>query len=125
MSKIELLRLFKENLSGFLETLTEQFPKENDFKILKIIVRDQMPVEESLKIFSKTILPYSQMVLSKDDTFFLEKCGSILGGFDVNSNKVDHFKRIWTSGQLDDEDKENLWMWFKLFLNIAEQYSKL
>ena len=38
---------------------------------------------------------------------------------------MDHFKKIWTSDTLTEDDKENLWKWFKLFLDIAIEYDKV
>ena len=124
MNKIQLLQMFKQNLLAFLDTMVEQFPEENDFRIFKVLVND-IPVEESLKYFSQVILPHADKVLKKDDTFFVNECSNILSGFNVNSQKTDHFKKIWLSPRLDAEDRENLWKWFKLFLNIAQQYKKL
>ena len=124
MNKIQLLQMFKQNLLAFLDTMMEQFPEENDFRIFKVLASD-LPVEESLKCFSQVILPHSEMVLKKDDDFFLTKCSELLGNFNVNSNKVDHFKKIWMSPKLDSDDRDALWKWFKLFLNIAQQYEKI
>ena len=43
----------------------------------------------------------------------------------VTKDEMDHFKKIWTSETLTEDDKENLWKWFKLFLDIAIQYDKV
>lgn len=119
MEKIEILKLFKTNLIKFLDALIEQFPSETDFIIVRIFLSEQVPIEEVIKIFSSRILPYKQMVLSKDDKFFLN-CNDIFEG--LGKDKVSYFKNIWISPQITIEDKEQIWRWFKLFVNLTEKY---
>jgi len=40
-------------------------------------------------------------------------------------NKVNHFKKICISGNLDYDDKDNIWKWFNRFLRIAQYYIKI
>jgi hypothetical protein len=37
-------------------------------------------MEEALRNFTIIILPHKDMVLNKDEEFFLTKCGSLLSG---------------------------------------------
>ncbi len=125
MNTEELVRLFKERLEAFLNILIEQFPKEKDFILIQLALRSNMVnMEECLKDFTSIILPHKDMVLNKNEDFFLTKCKALLSGTKVDSEQVDHFKRIWTSDTLTEDDRENLWKWFKFFLNIAIQYDK-
>ena len=126
MNKDELVRLFKHRLLTFLDILIEQFPKERDFPLLKLGIKTRMvSVKDTLKEFTAGILPHKEMVLNKDEEFFLTKCGSLLSGTEVTTDELDHFKKIWTSDSLTEDDKENLWKWFKLFLDIAVEYDKV
>ena len=126
MNKPELVKLFKERLLTFLDILIEQFPKERDFPLLKFGINTRMvSVKDTLKEFTTVIIPHKEMVLNKDEDFFLTKCGSLLSGTEVTKDEMDHFKKIWTSDSLTEDDKENLWIWFKLFLDIAIQYDKV
>ena len=126
MNKAELGRLFKDRLEAFLNVLIDQFPKEKDLVIFQLAVRGNMlDMEDALKGFARVILPHKDMVLNKDEQFFLTKCTSLVSGTDVKSDQVDHFKRIWTSNTLTEEDRENLWKWFRLFLKIATEYDSL
>jgi len=127
MNKGELVRLFKDRLEAFLNVLIDQFPTEKDLVMLQLVVRGNViDSEKALYNFTTIILPHKDMVLNKDEEFFLSKCGSLLSGsiVKVKAEKVDHFKRIWLSETLTKEDRENLWRWFKLFLNIAIEYDK-
>ena len=126
MNKAELGRLFKDRLEAFLNVLIDQFPKEKDLVIFQLAVRGNMlDMEDALKGFARVILPHKDMVLNKDEEFFLTKCASLVSGTDIKSDQVDHFKRIWTSNTLTEEDRENLWKWFRLFLKIATEYDSL
>ena len=127
MNREELTRLFKDRLEAFLNVLIDQFPTEKDLVMLQLIVRGNVIDSDlALKNFTTIILPHKDMVLKKDEEFFLSKCGSLLSGslVKVKADTVDHFKRIWLSDTLNDEDRESLWRWFKLFLNIAIEYDK-
>lgn len=126
MNKPELVKLFKERLLTFLDMLIEQFPKERDFPLLKLGINTRMvSVKDTLKEFTTVIIPHKDMVINKDEDFFLTKCSSLLSGTNVTNDEMDHFKKIWTSEGLTEDDKENLWKWFKLFLDIAIQYDKV
>lgn len=121
MSKTEVLIMFRKNLLDFLSNLIKQFPKEGDFVLLKILLSDQIPIEEAMKIFSERILPYVDMIKSKDERFFLESTDLFEG---VANDKVNYFRNIWLSPSLNQDDKDNLWKWFRLFANLAVKYSQ-
>lgn len=128
MNKEELVRIFKERLEAFLNVLIDQFPSEKDFVILQLGIRGEIiPSENTLFNFTKAIVPYKDMVLNKDKEFFLTKCDTVLLSMysDKLKNKnTNYFKRIWGSETLTEDDRNNLWKWFKLFLNIAIEYDK-
>jgi ubiquitin len=121
LSKTELLIMFRKNLLDFLSNLIEQFPKEGDFVLLKILLSDQIPIEEAMKIFSERILPYVDMIKNKDERFFLESTDLFEG---VANDKVNYFRNIWLSPSLNQDDKDNLWKWFRLFANLAVKYNQ-
>jgi hypothetical protein len=121
MSKTELLIMFKNNLLDFLSNLIEQFPKEGDFVLLKILLSDQVPIDEAMKIFSDRIIPYVDMIKARDERFFLESTDLFEG---IANDKVNYFRNIWLSPNLNQEDKDNLWKWFRLFSNLAVKYSQ-
>ena len=121
-SKVELLIIFKDNLIKFLNAIIEQFPNEGDFVILRIMLSDQIPVEDAMKIFADRISPYVYMIKNKDERFFLESTDLFEG---LAKDKVNYFRNIWLSKQLNEEDREELWKWFRLFANLAVKYKEL
>ena len=120
-TKIELLAVFKENLIKFLDAIIEQFPKEGDFILLRIILSEQVPINDAMKIFTQRILPHVEMIKNRDERFFLESTDLFEG---LTKEKVAYFKNIWTSNSLTAEDREQLWKWFRLFANLALKYNE-
>jgi len=122
MSKFEILKLFRQKLIEFLDALVEKLPKERDIVVLRVLFSDQIPIEKAIEVFSSRILPYEDMVINKDERFFLE-CSDLFEG--VKGDKVHYFKNLWTSPTFTEEDKEVLWQWFKCFLKLALKYKAI
>ncbi len=119
---VDLLRYFKNKLIDFLNELCELLPKEADLICLRIMFENQIPIEEAMKIFAKRIMPYKDLVLAKDEKFFLD-CGDLFAG--IKKEKVSYFKELWLSKDLSQQNREALWKWFQLFLKIAIKYSEM
>lgn len=126
MNNKELLKLFKSNVLSFLDNVISVFPKETHFIFFKLAVKSGLVSEKKiLKDFSEIIIPHKEMVLQRNEEFFLTKCKSLVSNLpNVKDDDVDHFKNMWTSEQLTDEDRENIWKYFILFLNIALKYEE-
>jgi hypothetical protein len=125
MSEFDLLRMLKTQLVNFLDELIESFPGEPDFVIFRIFVENQLPVVDIMKYIIEHLCPLQEMIKNRDDKFFLEN--NILFQ-EMESGKIDrvnHFKRLWTSGKLDKSDKETIWKWFASFINIANKYKNI
>jgi len=61
-----------------------------------------------------------KMVKERNETFFLEH-----NIFDyLGKDKVNNFKKLWRSGNLDDEDKEVVWKWIDSFIFLGDKYAK-
>jgi hypothetical protein len=126
LQKIDILKKFKDSLINFVEALIEQFPNESDFYLLRLVINDA-PTEATMCNVGRSIVPHSDMIISRNEIFFLEECGKILknsAGVNIENSKIDHFKKIWTSPILTDEDREQIWRWFKLFLKLSKEYQK-
>jgi hypothetical protein len=119
LSRLDVMKLFKTKIVEFLDALIEQFPHEGDFIILRVFLAEQIPIQDVVEVFARRIIPFSDIVRKKDEKFFLE-CEDVFKG--LGKDKVSYFKNIWTSGNLDEDDKENIWKWFHLFLSLSENY---
>lgn len=122
MDEVKLLQTLHKDLVSFLDSLIESFPEEGDLVIARFAIKDQFPIKDIMKYIIDKLLPLKSNVDNRDNNFFLEN--NIL--FEqLEDNKVNHFKKIWMSGNLDDEDKDNIWKWFDRFLKIAQYYVKI
>jgi hypothetical protein len=121
--KLQLMHEFRSQLVFFLDELIEQFPSEGDFVIIRIFIKDQIPVYDVIGRFIRDLLPLKEKVQTRDQSFFLENTLLYTGG-NVATDKINHFKELWLSKQLDDTDREVIWKWMDLFISIAHKYYK-
>ena len=125
MSEILILKEFKKNLICFLDELIDQFPTEGDLIRLRIYFNDQVDIKEVIEGFThhlnKDDQAIKQNIKDRNDAFFLDN--SIFDCF--GKPKVLHFKRIWRSPHLDQDDKKTIWKWIDSFVFLSEKYSKL
>lgn len=125
MSEIEILKKFKDTVISFLDELIGQFPEEADLVIFRIFLKDRVPIIEVIKYFVRKVLPLKKMIEDRDEDFFLNHCTLME---DINNQntkgKINHFKKLWRSETLDDEDKEVVWQWFDIFVTLSEKYQK-
>jgi hypothetical protein len=124
MSETLILQEFKNNLITFFDELIDQFPTEADLVIIRIFLKDQIPIEEVINIFINTINKdgqrFKKMIKDRNENFFLES-----NIFDsISKTKVVHFKKLWRSNSLDDDDKKIIWKWIDSFVYLGEKYIK-
>ena len=124
MSEIEVLKEFKTQIISFLDELVSQFPEEGDLVLLRLFITNQIPIKDAMDSFNHKINTNNQelrkMVKDRKETFFLDH-----NAFDfIGKEKVTHFKNVWRSGRLDDEDKRVIWNWIDAFIYLGDKYTK-
>lgn len=124
-SQIQLLETAKSNFHTnfveFIDELIELFPKEKDLIMIRLFVKDCIPVETILNSFITHVLPRKELVENRDDSFFTTN--SVFEIIDkVNPNR---FKMLWKSSSLDQEDRDIIWQWFDTFIALVEMYQKI
>jgi hypothetical protein len=126
MSEIEILQQFKNSLISFLDELIVQFDQEPDLVIFRIFLKDRVPIVDVMKYFMYKILPFKSMVKNRNEDFFLNHYSFMedLQKDKEKKGKINHFKKLWRSGRLDDEDKSIVWKWFDSFIFLTEKYQK-
>lgn len=125
MSETQILTVFKSSLLAFFQELIDQFPAEGDLLVIHIFLDNQIPIKEVMDIFTHKLNRDGQllktMVKERNEDFFLEH-----NLFDaLGKNKVSHFKKLWTSGMLDKENKQVVWSWIDSFIDLSDRYSKV
>jgi hypothetical protein len=121
--KMQLMYEFRNQLVNFLDELIEQFPEESDLYIIRIFLKDQIPVYDVLGRYIRDLLPLKKIVDERDEKFFLQN-DVLYEQSGVALNKVNNFRQLWSSDKLDDNDREVIWQWMDLLNNIGGQYYK-
>ncbi len=120
MSNLACLQKFKKSLINFLDELISQFPDEADLIILRILIKDQIPIQTVMENMKIKLVTCRKMVENRDEEFFLQN-NSLFS--DVSKSKVNHFKKIWRSDHLDDDDKKCIWLWMDAFIKLSDEYN--
>jgi hypothetical protein len=121
--RIRYMKEFRDQLVVFLDELIEQFPYEGDFVIIRIFIKDQLPIYDVIGRFIRDLLPLKEQVIKRDANFFIQN-SLLYTGASLAEEKVNHFKNLWLSNKLDDNDRDIIWKWMDLFISIAEKYYK-
>ena len=124
MSELQLLQTFKNQIINFLDELIQQFPNQAEFVIIRVFVKDQIPLADVLGRFIKECLDFHDQIKRKDEKFFLESdiIVNALGGNQMGLDVMDKLRELWRSDSLDQEDRDMVWRWLDLFFSIAQKY---
>lgn len=125
MSETEILQEFKKQLLSFFDELIGQFPQEGDLVLIRLFITNQIPIKDVMDIFVENVTKNDNelktMITDRNELFFLEH-----SMFDnLGKDKVNHFKRIWRSDNLDEEDKEVIWNWVDAFVYLSNKYNEV
>ena len=118
--QINLLEKLKSNLLKFIDELISIMPSESDLFVVKFFIKESVAITDIMDYIIQKLLPLESYVVQKDDRFFLEH-QVLFEELRDSNNKVNYFKNVWQSS-LDDENKEVIWNWFLLFINISKRY---
>ena len=121
-TKLDLLIKFKNTLVSFIDEIIEQFPHDSDLIICRIYIKDQIPVVSLIDLFIKYFLPQKQLIINKDEEFFLTGTKDFFQDLNIKTNI---FQKIWQSNVLDSEDRDIIWEWVNSIVTIVEKYHNL
>lgn len=122
------MKEFRNHLIQFLDELIEQFPAEANFVIMRIFIKDQVPIADVIGRFIRDILPFREQSKKRDDQFFIDHPFLYMSTNDMNKGgkeKIDHFSKLWLSDVLDDNDRQIIWDWVDLFMEYGGKYFSL
>lgn len=122
-NKLILMQKFRDQLVTFLDEIIDQFPTECDFVLIRMFIKDQIPVHDILGRFIRDILPLKEHVEKREETFFLNNTLLYTGG-NISDDKINHFQELWQSDKLDADDRETIWTWMECFIKISDCYFK-
>jgi len=121
--QLYLLKEFQVQLLRFVDELMEQFPHVAEFVICRIFIKDQVSIYDLLGRFCRDLLPHKEQVEKRNESFFLENSLFLTKGA-VSENRVNFFKDLWCSDRLDPSDRDVIWDWMEVFMQIGEKYEK-
>lgn len=107
-------------VSKFLDDVINVVPEETDLLLLQALVKT-VPSALVMQNFMEFVYPLRDKIKVKDESFFLSN-DNIFG--DLETSKVNHFKKIWQSDRLTIEDRDAIWRWFSAFIKICEKSKK-
>ena len=119
MSEIQILIQFKKALIQFFDELIGCLPHEGNLVIIRIFLKDQIPINDIMNIFVTFLLPLKETVISRNESFFIDN-DELFQAFNVDH--VNHFKTIWQSNRLDCDDRLCIWKWFDSFIFLTEKF---
>lgn len=126
MSTEDILLEFKSQLINFFDELINQFPSEGDLVVIRLFLTNQIPIRDVMNNFNYQLNKDNRilktMIKNRDEQFFLDNNLFELKG--SSRDKVSHFKKLWRSGVLDDEDKQVMWKWVDSFVYLSDKYIK-
>jgi hypothetical protein len=116
-----ILNEFKKGLISFFDELIEQFPEHGDLVVIRILLKDQLPVTQIMNYFIANVLPEKQMVKERNQKFFTES--NALFGL-LGNDRANSLKGLWKSPKLDKDDRDVMWKWIDTFIMMVEKYQK-
>jgi hypothetical protein len=127
--KFELQVKFKNNMLKFIDELIELCPDRGEFFMVKVFVRDNVPLPEIIERFADIVLPYTAQIKEKNQDFFLTTTAlyDSMTGFEYmreNDNGkmlIESTRKLW-SEKFDEDDKNACWKWLNLFVILAKKY---
>ena len=121
MSELDLQIAFKGYIIKFIDELVEQFPRMAEFVLIRIFVKDKIPIEVVIGRFIKEVVPHKTQVYEKNDDFFL-KNEAIYNSMGSHKHHIEPLKDLWESDKIDDETREVIWQWIHVLVKLAENY---
>ncbi len=120
---MEVLKEFKSQLIIFFDELIESFPMEGDLVVARLFIANQVPIVDLMNDFNHHINKNEgrirKMIKERREDFFLTETL-----FTKHKESLDHFKRLWRSSTMDNEDKDIIWKWVDTFIFLGDKYSK-
>ena len=120
-NSVLILNEFKKGLISFFDELIEQFPEHGDLVVIRILLKDQLPVTQIMNHFIQNVLPEKPLVKERNQKFFTES--NALFGL-LGNDRANNLKNIWKSPKLDKDDRDVMWKWIDTFIMMVEKYQK-
>jgi hypothetical protein len=124
-SKKNIVEIFNQQFNDLLKDLISIYPNLSQLKEyhtgLKVLLMTNKKF--LIEIFKDYIYKYKDQIEKEDEKFFLDIDYSQYGDDNVTKqSKI--FGEIWESKDTTNETKENIWLYFKLFMKLVDKYNE-
>jgi hypothetical protein len=119
----------KTHMIEFIDDISSIFTRKEDLNDLEMIklALDVINDEELMKQIISTFLPFKKQIVERDLMFFKNNKNKIFIGID--QKRIDYFDKKITAppseGGISAEDKESIWAYFDVIIDLAEEYKKV
>ena len=124
-SKKNIVKIFNQQFNNLLKDLINVYPNLSQLKEYHTQLKVLLITNKNflIQVFNQHLYKYKDYIEKKNEDFFLNIDYSKYGDDDVtNQSKI--FKNIWKSKETTEETKENIWLYFKLFIKLIEKYNE-
>jgi hypothetical protein len=115
---VKLISKFKDNLVSFFDELISQFPSEGEFIVIRVLIKDQLPIVEIINHFNTEILPQRDIIKNRNEIFFTSESSSLFSK--LSPKTASRFAELWKNGSLDEDDKKVMWRWVDSFVTYID-----
>lgn len=119
---IVVLQRFKDGLIQFLDELINWMPRDEELLATRILIANQLPIEEIMQKFIQHVKPFEKQIEGKDDAFFLND-PQVFGKV-KNQGKVMSLKNLWINPEFTPDDKAKAWQWMNFFVRCINLYQQ-
>lgn len=118
----ELSDALQSQIKHLIVRMKQMFPKhEGTIEAVKFFFDNMLP-HEIMKHVIDRVLPWEDQITERNENFFIEN-KNIFGG--LSDNDIDFYSRMVKNGEVNDEQKEEIFDFFIVFVECAKQYQNI
>ena len=119
-----LCKSLKDELLRFIDAIEAIFDDHDipssDIAYVRVFIMQLSPDASMMYVIDK-ILPYEDEIEKRDESFFYDN-PEIFGK--LPKSKVNYFSDLVQSGELTQDDKDEIWEFFSSFIAYGKEYDK-
>ena len=110
---------FNNTINNLFNDLIKLYPDDNIFKVNKekFNMLIKYNVKKIMNEFYNHLYEFKNEILNKDEKFFLEKISNLNN--DNHLKNIINLKDLWID--LDDKNKEILWLYFQVLITLIDK----
>lgn len=119
--EVSVINRIHKGAIQFLDDLIGWLPNNHDLIMARLAVDTQIPAVILADTLLGTILPFKDAIKNRDEKFILSDPNLLSKGGD----KALSLKAIWTGSDFSKDDKDIVWKWLDVFVDLLTLYDNL